>query len=421
MAVRHGLAPLLFKRLKERDARARVPADAWERLRLAYFASAGRNMRLYRELRPVLQCLRSSGIPVIVLKGAYLAEAVYGDVALRPMCDVDLMVPRAEMPRAQAVLLDMGRVHPQPEDIELCATTRHHLPQVVIRDLAIEVHWTIASPTGPVRIDAAGLWDRAHPATVAGVEVLALSPEDLLLHLCLHFGYQHRLTGLKSLCDVAETIHRFRGETDPEVRHGTTEITENWRVRSEPRPSPDSVFSVAPVVDSISVPGIDWQQVARLAREWGAARYVGLTLHLARSLLDAGVPEDVLERLVPGGLDQRILETARQSVLVQTGYGPWTPFFDLRGAASLGDKAKLFRKRVFLSRGEMAAIYPASRDSRHLWFYYALRLKDVMRVFWSHNLRRGLPVIRSRGQDRNVSLVNWLKSGPERINRRLRR
>ena len=197
--------------------------------------------------------------------------------------------------------------------------------------------------------------------------------------------------------------------------------TENRRVRSEPRPSPDSVFSVASVVDSISVPGIDWQQVVHLAREWGAARYVGLTLHLARSLLDAGVPDDVLERLVPGGLDQRVLETARQSVLAQTGYGPWTPFFDLRGARSLGDKVKLFRKRVFLSRDEMAAIYPASRDSRHLYLYYALRLKDVMRVFWSHNLRRGLPMIRSRGQDRNVSLVNWLKSGPERINRRLRR
>jgi hypothetical protein len=367
-AVRHGLAPLLFKRLQESDARAYVPADARERLRRAYFVSAGRNMRLYRELRPVLRCLRSAGVPVIVLKGAFLAEAVYGDIALRPMCDADLMVPGAELPRARAALLDMGGVLRHSEDIESCRRERHHLPPVDIRGFAIELHWTIASPTGPVRIDAAGLWDRAHPATIAGVEVLALSPEDLLLHQCLHFCYQHRLAGLKSLCDVAETIHHFRDE-------------------------------------------MDWAQVVRSAREWGAARYVGLTLHLARSLLDAGVPDDVLEQLVPGGLDQRILETARQSVLAQTGYGPWTPFFDLRGARFLGDKAKLFRKRVFLSRSEMAAIYPASRDARHLHFYYVLRLKDVVRVFLSHNLRRGLPVIRSRGQDRNVSLVNWLKSG----------
>jgi hypothetical protein len=368
MAVHHGLAPLLFKRLKKSDARASVPADAWERLRLAYFASAGRNMRLYRELRTVLRCLRSSGIKVIVLKGAYLAETVYGNVALRPMCDVDLLVPRAELPRAQAVLLDMGGVQRQSEDNELCDTTRLHLPQFVIRDLVIEIHSTIASPTGPVGIDAAGLWDRAHPALIAGVEVLALSPEDLLLHLCLHFCYQHRLAGLRFFCDIAETIHHYRGE-------------------------------------------MDWPQVVDRAREWGASRYVGLTLYLAGSMLDAGLPDDVLERLVPGGLDQRILETARQSALAQTGYGPWVPFFELQGVRSLGDKARLFWERVFLSHGEMAAIYPASRDSRHLHFYYALRLRDVIRSFGSYTLRRGLPVIRSRGRAGNVSLVNWLRSG----------
>ena len=93
LAVYHNLAPLLFKRLKERDARARVPADAWERLRRAYLVNAGLNMRLYRELESVLRCLRSTGIPVVVLKGAYIAEAVYRDIALRQMCDADLMVP----------------------------------------------------------------------------------------------------------------------------------------------------------------------------------------------------------------------------------------------------------------------------------------------------------------------------------------
>jgi hypothetical protein len=412
IAVYYGLAPLLFKRLKKSDVRARIPADAWERLRLAYFANAGRNVRLYRELRPVLQCLRSSGIPVIVLKGAFLAEAVCGDIALRHMRDVDLMVPRAELPRAQAVLLDMGGVPAYLEDIEWCCRRNAHLPAVVIRDLVIEIHWTIVTPTGPVRIDAAGLWDRAQPATIAGVEVLALSPEDLLLHLCLHTSHRDGFkVGLRPFSDIAETIRRFRNETDPEVRHGTTEHTENWRVRSEPRPSPDSVLAVASVVDSIPVPGIDWRQVVERAREWGAARYVGLTLHLARSLMDAGVPDDVLERLVPGGIAQRVLEMARESVLTQNGYEEMTPLFDLLGAQSLGDKAKLSWGRVFLSREEMAAKYPASRNSRHLGRYYVLRLRDVTRTFGSYALKRGRSMMRIRGRDRRVLLVNWLKSG----------
>jgi hypothetical protein len=367
MAIYYGLAPLLFKRLKKSAARACVPADAWERFRMAYFAGAGGNRHLFRELRPVLARLRSSGIPVIVLKGAYLAEEVYGDVALRSMCDIDLMVPRAELSRAQAVVLEMGGVNQQVEDIELCATTRFHLPPVAVRGLAFEIHWTIAPPSGTFKIAAADLWDRARPATIAGVEVLALSPEDLLLHLCLHFSYQHLLATLRSFCDIAETIHRFRDE-------------------------------------------MDWTRVALSAREWGAARYVGLTLHLARSLLAAEVPDDVLERLVPGGVDRQILETARESVLARTGYGQGIPFFDRRGAKSRSDKARLVWKRAFLSRGELAAIYPASRDSRSLWLYHALRFRDAIRAFGFHTLKRGLPVIRNRGQDRSVSLANWLKS-----------
>jgi len=367
-AFSHGLAPLLYRRLKSASRQTSVPADTWERLRLTYFANASRNMRLYRGLGPVLQCLRSSGIRVIVLKGAYLAEAVYDNVALRPMCDVDLMVPRAESPRAHAVLLDMGGSCPLFEDVELCCRRRRHLPPVVVRGLAIEIHWTIASPTGPVRINAAGLWDRARRTTIAGVEVLALSPEDTLLHLCLHFCYQHRLVGLRSLCDVAETLRRFRGE-------------------------------------------MDWTQVVERAREWRASRYVGLTLHLARSVLGAGVPDDVLERLVPDGLDQRLLATAREAVLAANGYGQWMSFFDMVGIQSLGDKAKLSWKRVFLSRDEMAAIYPASRSVRYLHFYYALRLGQVIRTYCSHARRRARLMVQSRGRDRKASLVRWLKSG----------
>ena len=367
MAACHGLGPLFFKRLKQSDARACVPADEWERLRVAYLAAAGRNMHRYRELRPVLRRLRHSGIPVIVLKGAYLAEAVYGDVALRPMGDVDLLVPRAELPRAQAILLDMGGVHQQTEDIESLCRKRHHLPPVVIRGVTIEIHWTIASPTAPMRIDAAGLLDRARPATIAGVEVLALSPEDLLLHLCLHLGRDHRFKGLKSLCDIDETIRRYGSE-------------------------------------------LDWAQVVRSAREWRAAKYVGLTLHLARRMLGAGVPDDVLERLLPGGLDQQVLETAMESVLTQVDYRPWVPFFDVPGVRSLGGMVRLTWKRVFLSRDEMTVKYPASRGARHLGFYYVLRLRDGLRAFGAHALRRGRSR-RSRGRGRRASLTSRLESG----------
>ena len=56
---------------------------------------------------------------------------------------------------------------------------------------------------------------QTRPATIADVEVLALSPGDLLLYLCLHASHRHGLGGgLRPLCDVSETIQCFRDEID---------------------------------------------------------------------------------------------------------------------------------------------------------------------------------------------------------------
>jgi hypothetical protein len=367
-ADRYELAPLLFKRLKQGEARARVPADVWERLRLAYFASAGKNVRLHRGLQPVLAGLRSAGIPVIALKGAYLADAVYGDVAVRPMSDVDLMVPRAEAARAQATLVQIGGILASGDGERWCGR-RAHLSPVVIRGLPFEVHWAIIDPAEAVSVDTAGIWSRARPALVARVNVLALSREDLLLHLCLHACRREGLqAGLRPFCDISETISRFGND-------------------------------------------IDWVQVSGRAHEWGAVRYVGLTLHLARVMLNARVPDGVLESLVPDGFDRRILTAARESVLGRTDYRKQARLIERLDAMSLGRKAKLSRERVFLSREAMAARYPASRGARHLGFYYLLRLRDVLRAFGVLMLRRGLPLVRHRTQDPAVSLANWLKSG----------
>jgi hypothetical protein len=365
VAVREHVAPLLFRRLKESGAQARVPETAWRRLRLAYFTSSDRNTRLFREIRTVLESLRGSGIPVIVLKGACLAEAVYEDPALRPMCDVDLLVPRAELARAEAVLLRAAAV---PR--EAGRAKARHVPPVLVRDLAVEIHWTIADPAGPVRVDPAGLWDRARPARVAGADALSLSPEDLLLHLCLHFCCQNGCVGLRHLCDIAETIRRFHGE-------------------------------------------MDWPQVACLARAWGADRYVGLALLLAGSMLGAEVPGEVLERLVPGGLDANLLGKARECVLAQEPFHTWAllPFPNRLGGKSSWGKVQALRQAVFPSRYKMGRRYPVSRGARHLWPYYVLRLVDLPLRYGVSTLRQGLRMMRARKSDNVPSLAKWLRTG----------
>jgi hypothetical protein len=375
MAVREHVAPLFFKRLKENDARDRVPADVWRRLRHAYFTSGDRNTRLYRELGTVLQRLRGSGVRVIVLKGAFLAEAVYRDVALRPMCDTDLLVPRKDLAKAESILLGMGGAHVQRSgahgaDSEPGRGMRRHARPVLIRDLAVELHWTIVSPTGPFRIDTAAMWNRALAGTTAGVEALSLCPEDLLLHLCLHFCYQDGCAELRHLCDIAESIHHFRG-------------------------------------------GLDWTLVAHSAREWDALRYVGLSLQLARDLLEAPVPKDALNRLVPGGIDARLLKKARECVLAHEKHDHWSllPFPNRFGGRWSLARVRALSDTVFLRRDEMASRYASARDSRHLWPYYVLRSADLLRNYGRATLRQGFRMLRVRERDSTPSLAGWLKSG----------
>lgn len=394
LAVRHGLASLLFKRLKDSPARAGIPADAWENLRLAYFAATDKSMHLYRELVLVLRRLRSSDIPVIVMKGAHLAETVYGDVTLRPMHDADLLVRPADLPKAQSILFSMGWHQHLSEDIEARCKWSDHLGIFYHRGSAIEIHWTLEIPVSPFKIDVDGLWERAQPATCAGVEVLALAPEDTLLQLALHATYHHCLEhGLRPLHDVAEVVRHYG-------------------------------------------PALDWSLVVSRATGWGAEKYVGLTLQLAKSLMGAAVPDHVLEQLVPGGIDRCLLETARRATIDQVSFGRWKPqpLFDMWGAKSLGDKTKLLWQRVFLPRDEMAIKYPESEGAKHLYRYHALRFRDIARTYWLRTVVPALalawrraPRPRAAGaepvddiqsavqRDRDIVLANWLTSRkPER-------
>jgi hypothetical protein len=89
----YGITALVFHHLRGLESRDMVPAQAMGQLKATYLANWAKNTHSRAELRRVLDVLKEQEIPVILLKGAALAEAVYGDVGLRPMSDLDLLVP----------------------------------------------------------------------------------------------------------------------------------------------------------------------------------------------------------------------------------------------------------------------------------------------------------------------------------------
>ena len=252
-AGRHGIAPLLYHHLSTSHLDMRIPDRVMETLRKAYLENAARNMGLYHKLGMLLEHLRRENIPVIVLKGAHLAALVYGNIALRTMSDVDILVHQEDVVRAGDKMLEMGYT-PTQQYRPITSCNHHFAYGLPNRELFVEVHWTILSSAYPFDIDINGQWERSRSAIIAGVEVSILCPEDILLYLCLHASKHLFGMGLKHLCDIFETIRHYGEE-------------------------------------------IDWRQAKLRIDQWGIGKSAYLTLRLARELLGASVPDELMKTI----------------------------------------------------------------------------------------------------------------------------
>ena len=336
-ALRHGLAPLLHRRLSALGGHLAPPAAVMERLRDVHLHSMLRSVATRAALAEVLTALRSAGIAVTILKGACLADGVYGDASLRPMGDVDLLVHPADVGRTAALLQSLG----YESSLESLPPGHHHLPAFVKAGaIPIELHWT------PVRrglaLDECDVaWARTSPAEIAGVEVLTLVPEALLYHLCLHIAYGHRLrVPLLHLHDLAAVAGRY--------------------------------------------PNLDWDGIEATAAAHGTGRFVYAALTLARRAFPSHFPPEALVRI--GRLPHRPEDTAVVALAWDALVGPTRQRFPqllvrLAAAPNLLARARLLHRHLARPPAEPGPLDTA--DARPRAWTYLLRLGRLLRHRWS--------------------------------------
>ncbi len=168
--------------------------------------NAYRAQRVLRDLGEILQVLGGQGIHPIVLKGPSLAMGLYGEPALRPMGDLDLLVNERDVPRATRALMDMGyvaggEVMTRWEAENLLS----HLPVLEARHrVPVEIHFRLFPRGAPLFPEEEGVWGRAVRGDAPGVDFLRLAPPDELLYLCAHI-LRHDSDAHKLIwfCDIA--------------------------------------------------------------------------------------------------------------------------------------------------------------------------------------------------------------------------
>lgn len=374
-AIDLAVGPLLYAATRQRCDSQAPPEAAARLLRGHYTESALRNFALYRQLHGLLQHLAGHEIPVIVLKGAYLAQAIYQDAALRLMSDIDLLIRHADRARVQHLLSELGYVQ-QPVESAAADSLHHDLYVHPGYPVEVEIHWALVSQDAPFPIDLDRVWQAAGPGTVAGVSVQTLSSADMVLHLCIHMTYQHVCDRycLRCLCDLQRFIHARRDQ-------------------------------------------IDWKIVQQQARAWHCEHNVHFALLMSQLMLDAPVPPAVVEQLRPTGFDDRLVIWATHRILglVDDRQGPWSANLGhWRLASTWTEKVALVQQICFPPRPELASQTGIPLDSPCLLLIYPRHWGELA---W-RGLRMALRLDKAKTEHATVSwtereigrsaLVRWM-------------
>jgi hypothetical protein len=368
----HGVQPLLAWHLSRLPEQPSLPQNRYRELQHSLLNCAGRNIQRFHDLDDILSRLAKIHTPVILLKGAHLAKFVYPHAGLRPMGDLDLLIPQGRLGQAHQALVSMGYTAKRNFFIQRERKTHHHLPPYHRRNRIVELHWTIASPLSPLNIDLEGLWQRARPAPGHKPPAWLLSPEDLLLHLSLHLLQDEFSSGIRRIYDIAQALDYYQAE-------------------------------------------LDWEMLASRARQWGNNKGLFLILLLSAEWYNAPLPNGYLESLQPPDFTpqierlalQRALSVARPSKL------------DLHpNVARLWRRQPLRRKvaalfhSLFPAPEIIAQKYHLQPNTPKVYWYYGVRMKDLLAQYGGQvrRLLSGDPQLHKLAAQENL-LSDWcLKS-----------
>ena len=374
-AIEQQVGALLYFQLQSLPD-LRVPLIIQESLKDIYRKNTFFNMALMGELKSILNLFNSHKIPVIVLKGAYLAKEVYPKIGLREMVDIDLLVPDDKVEQAAKLLeiLDYQSIRNHDVSLDIEQEFSHQLPpfRKSFALPVVEIHWTTCNPDDTYRFDLTEFWQRATPNDFFGETALSLSPEDLILHLCHHSSYHHLFdVGIRPLCDLARIIEHFQDQLD-------------W--------------------DALQMTAEKWQ--------WGKGLY--LMLGLIHRYFDVILPDTIMKSIQYYGIDTEILEIAESELLEnrKLSKAMTAPFTDFIEQTNFINKIKLMIQRIFISPGIMSIMYPVKPHytDPKLYFYYLVRIRDLWQHHYQHTQKLILGNTEVSEVTRRKYLLNqWLQ------------
>lgn len=288
LAEREKAASVLWQRIEKLGVGS-CSVEAATHLRKLARVTAFHMTYLEQLVTASAKALDEAGIDYTLLKGAALACSVYGSFVQRPMIDVDILVKKSDGNRAVDALLSAGWVWRADKPRDGDYSHLHHLPALVDPNglVSVEVHTSILPPAAPFDITTEQILASARLVRFREFEVRVPDPLYLLLHGCIHFAWSHLFR--------SAAWRTFR-DTKALIRHYD----------------------------------FDWGEFVELARSHKAGSCCFWTLHLARELMGAPIPDGVLSALRPRLPALVLRALARHFTLILMPLGTSCPSVTLR-------------------------------------------------------------------------------------------
>jgi hypothetical protein len=198
--------------LEERGLLPQVPAPARHHLKSVRTVAERHAHAVRWEVRCIQQALSDIGVPIILLKGAAYLMAGLPAAAGRLFSDIDILVPKEQLPAVEAALMLHGwsARHHSAYDQRYYRTWMHELPPMrhATRLSVIDVHHAILPETARLRPDPEVLRKGARPLGQGNLMILA--PADMVLHSAVHLFHDGEFdNALRDLVDLDILLRNF--------------------------------------------------------------------------------------------------------------------------------------------------------------------------------------------------------------------
>lgn len=210
--IAQGAGPLFYSKLPQLPNGVLIPAASREKLKQSYFITLSRGTMLYNVFTIAAELLTSIDVDFLVLKGTYLAESLYGDIGLRQLSDIDLLIREEDGGKARQALMAAGF---RSDDYPMAAFLREnlgfeHYPPLVFQGVSIELHVRLNRPGEKFHLPAGSFLKNAETVTISGTAVKVPDFCDHLIHTCVHLHKHFRdgqvqFTGFN---DIVNLLHK---------------------------------------------------------------------------------------------------------------------------------------------------------------------------------------------------------------------